>query len=78
MTTRNAPPFAATVIATWVAGAPLVSLRALRPIMAKTTTRSCTIRKPNAIRPCKVSTSRLSDSSLTIIMVLEKVNATAT
>jgi len=30
-----------------------------------------------AMRPCSASTSRLSDSSLTMMMVLEKVSATA-
>ena len=35
--------------------------------------------KPDmAMRPCRESTSFLSESSLTIMMVLEKVSATAT
>ena len=46
--------------------------------MASTTTMSCTIKKPSAIRPCRLSISRLSDSNLTMMMVLEKVSATAT
>ncbi len=49
-----------------------------RTIIANTTTRSCTIRKPSAICPCKESISRLSDSSFTMMIVLEKVSATAT
>ncbi len=53
------------------------SRSALMAIMASTTARSCTIRKPTAMRPCRLSSSRLSDSSLTMMMVLEKVSATA-
>jgi hypothetical protein len=47
-------------------------------IIASTTTRSCTIRKPSAIWPCSESISRLSDSSFTMMIVEEKVSATAT
>jgi hypothetical protein len=47
-------------------------------IIARTTTMSCTIRKPSAMRPCSESISRLSDSSLTMMIVEEKVSATAT
>lgn len=35
------------------------------------------MRKPNAIWPCKASISFLSDNNFTIIIVDEKVNATA-
>ena len=45
-------------------------------IMASTTTMSCTIRKPMAMRPCSESTSRLSLSSFTMMIVEEKVSAT--
>ncbi len=45
--------------------------------MAITTQMSCTMRKPTAIRPCRESISCLSDSSFTMMMVLEKVSATA-
>ena len=51
---------------------------ALIAIIASTTATSCTIRKPTAMRPCSESSSRLSDSSLTTMIVLEKVSATAT
>ena len=51
---------------------------ALMVIIASTTATSCTIRKPTAMRPCSESSSRLSDSSLTTMIVLEKVSATAT
>jgi hypothetical protein len=51
---------------------------AVRPIITRMTTMSWTIRKPMAMRPCRESISRLSDKSLTIMMVLEKVRATAT
>jgi hypothetical protein len=44
--------------------------------MARTTTRSCTIRKPSAIWPCSESIARLSDRSFTMMIVLEKVSAT--
>ena len=46
-------------------------------IIATTTAMSCTIRKPTAMRPYSESSSRLSLSSLTMMMVLEKVSATA-
>jgi hypothetical protein len=46
-------------------------------IIASTTTMSCTIRKPRAIRPCRSSSSRLSVSSLTMMIVDENVSATA-
>jgi hypothetical protein len=36
---------------------------ALIVIIAMTTATSCTIRKPIAMRPCRLSSSRLSDSS---------------
>jgi hypothetical protein len=48
------------------------------PIIARMTAMSWTIRKPTAMRPCSASISRLSDSSLTMMIVLEKVSATAT
>jgi hypothetical protein len=48
-----------------------------RTIIANTTTMSCTIRKPRAIWPCSESISRLSESNLTVMIVLEKVSATA-
>ena len=51
---------------------------ALIDIIAMTTAKSCTIRKPTAMRPCRLSSSRLSDSSLTMMIVLENVSATAT
>jgi hypothetical protein len=38
---------------------------------------SCTIRKPSAILPCSAPISCLSESSLTMMMVDEKVSATA-
>ena len=46
--------------------------------MTITTTMSWTIRNPTAIRPWGSSSSRLSESSLTMMIVLEKVRATAT
>jgi hypothetical protein len=46
--------------------------------MASTTTMSCTIRKPSAIARAALSISRLSDRSFTMMMVEEKVSATAT
>ncbi len=49
-----------------------------RTIIASTTKRSWTIRKPSAMRPCSESISRLSDRSFTMMIVLEKVRATAT
>ena len=52
--------------------------KAVRPIITSTTTISWTMRKPTAIRPCRASTSRLSESSFTMMMVLENVSATAT
>jgi hypothetical protein len=52
--------------------------RAVRPIIARMTAMSWTMRKPTAMRPCRASISRLSESSLTMMMVLEKVRATAT
>ena len=57
---------------------PPVARSALISTIASTTARSCTMRKPTAMRPCRLSSSRLSDSSLTMMMVLEKVSATAT
>ena len=59
-------------------GKPLLTRATIVNLIASTTTRSCTIRKPKAICPCRESISRLSDSSLTIIMVDENVSATAT
>jgi hypothetical protein len=47
-------------------------------IITSTTTMSCTIRNPSAIRPWSSSSSRLSDSSLTMMIVDENVSATAT
>jgi hypothetical protein len=47
-------------------------------IITSTTTMSCTIRNPSAIRPWSSSSSRLSDSSLTMMIVEENVSATAT
>lgn len=47
-------------------------------IITRTTTMSCTIRNPRAMRPWSSSSSRLSDSSLTMMIVDEKVSATAT
>ena len=47
-------------------------------IIASTTAMSCTIRMPTAMRPCRESSSRRSESSLMMMMVLEKVSATAT
>jgi len=36
-------------------------------IIAITTARSCTVSKPTAMRPCRRSNSRLSDSRLTMV-----------
>ncbi len=47
-------------------------------ISARIATTSCTIRKPTATRPCRESISRLSESSFTMMIVLENVSATAT
>ncbi len=60
-----------------LASAPACPL-AVSAIITSTTTISWTMRKPTAMRPCRASTSRLSESSLTMMMVLEKVSATAT
>lgn len=59
---------------TWPAPAPWLPIT----IIATTTAMSCTSRKPIAMRPCGEPISRLSDSSMTMMMVLEKVSATAT
>ena len=58
--------------------APPVGPIAVSAIIARITARSWMIRKPTAMRPCSASISRLSDSSLTMMIVLEKVRATAT
>ncbi|OPZ85217.1 MAG: hypothetical protein BWY76_01505 [bacterium ADurb.Bin429] len=58
-------------------GGPIASLLALSIIIAMMTTRSCTMRIPNAMRPCSASASCLSESSFTTMMVLEKVRASA-
>jgi hypothetical protein len=50
---------------------------AVMTIMTRTTTMSWTIRKPTAIRPWSSSISRLSDRSLTMMIVEENVSATA-
>jgi hypothetical protein len=46
-------------------------------IIASTTTMSWTMRKPRAMRPWRSSSSRFSVSSLTMMIVLENVSATA-
>ena len=52
-------------------------LNELSRIMARITAMSCTTRKPTAMRPCRESISRLSESSFTMMIVLEKVRHTA-
>ncbi|OQC22721.1 MAG: hypothetical protein BWX71_02307 [Deltaproteobacteria bacterium ADurb.Bin072] len=49
-----------------------------RPMRARMAMMSCTMRKPSAILPWSESISFLSDRSLTMMMVLEKVRATDT
>ena len=55
-----------------------MSRKALIAIMAMTTATSWIIRKPTAMRPCRLSGSHLSLSILTMMTVLENVSATAT
>lgn len=79
VTASIARPFTTTNAMSPVNDPPVVATpSAESAIIASTTTIPCTIRNPTAMRPCSASISRLSDSSLTIMMVLENVSATAT
>lgn len=68
----------ATTLTTWAPRSSPPSAKAVKPTMTSTTTMSWTIRKPIAIRPWSSSSSRLSESSFTMMIVEEKVRATAT
>src|SRR6056297_3271351 len=75
----TSPAPCATTSAIWTGTEPSRSPPTVeRTIMTSTTTMSCTIRNPSAMRPWSSSSSRLSDSSLTMMIVDENVNATAT
>lgn len=72
---RSAAAATATDIESWAAAS--AGPTADSAIIARITTRSCTIRNPTAIRPWSESISRLSLSSFTMMIVLENVSATA-
>ena len=78
MTSRNAAPLSNMVKAVTTMLLSPASFWVDRTIMTTTASRFYTIRKPCAMRRCRVFPSRLPESSLTRITGLEKVNASAT
>ena len=77
---RNTRPFTTTnaaVVGNGTPSSPVPLPTAVNAIITRMTTMSCTIRNPTAMRPCSASISRLSERSLTMMMVLENVSATA-